>query len=644
MKNTIVLLFITVYCLSSVQATTYPDIREVFNSQINNAEINVPFGTYLLDLKNNQWEYIFGGKKDIVIEGNGSTIICNRQTQALLFRGCSHVTFRNFIIDYDPPCSTQGTITEISNSNRTWTVEIHDGYPTEEFGFDRVQAYGKDTQELIPNFGTANIHNNQYTKLGERTFRFTIEGWNNNPVRVGDFVVLNALSKSSRAHTIVLESCKFMKFENITVYDSNAFSFLEYDGEANHYYRCVATRKTNDPRYPNRLRAGVADAFHSRYAKVGPTVEECTFNYTGDDCIAINGVFYPVCSVYEKDPSISILASVGVSDVRVKTGDSLICVANNGTIRGAAKVTRVREFIPTSAEQQATFSKLGQVLHSSGYTRGIRITLDSFIEGTDVGDVIYSKDRTGNGFKILRNTVGHNRSRAILVKASDGIIEGNTIKNSAMSAIALAPEFYWMEAGCPSNVIIRNNTITNCMYESSMWNIYQFAAIIVVAEAPNGGIAPAGTLNNIAIYDNKIIDCPKPCIGVTSTNGLRIYGNEIRPSSWVRQHGGNLGIPNRYEIFRTATTNVVEEPDATSMPAQKANPNQLLVANNRVFVSGLPAGGDARLEISDLVGKKVSSQSFSLASGASIEHLQKGMFIAVVYCNNMVIPGKIMNN
>jgi len=640
MKNRFAYILFFLLIAGFSKAQNLPDFRAVMNSQINNSEINVPKGTYLLDLTNNQWAYNIRNKTNVVIEGNGSTIICNRQTQALVFANCENVTFRNFIIEYDPPCSTQGTITNMTNNKNTWTVEIHENYPIDGLGMGRIQAYGKDTRELIPNFGTVSASN--YTKIDNRTIQFTIS-WSNNPVQVGDFVSLDVISNNSHAHTIEISSCKNMKFENIIVYDSNCFSFLEYDGEANHYYRCAATRKVNDPKYPqDRLRAGIADAFHSKFAKVGPIVEECNFSHTGDDCIAINGNFYPVFLARESDPSIAVLVSGSTENVRVKLGDTLVCVANNGVIRGKAQVTRVRELIPTIAERQATFQKLANVVSSSSYTNGVRITLDKWIEGSDVGDVIYSQDRIGSGFIVINNYVGHNRSRAILIKSSDGIIEGNTIVNSAMSGIALAPEYYWMEAGCPKNVIIRNNTITNCMFESSMRGTYQYAPLVVVSEAPVGGrFAPAGASYNISIYNNIITDCPRPCIGVTSTDGLFLYDNEIKPATWTRQHGSDRGIVNNNDFFLVACRNVVTEAP-TSLPQITKIDSKLFIKNNRIFVLGESSDENALIEGYDLTGRKIFTKLFSLRDGFFIKSLNKETIVVNVYCKTNVYTAKIV--
>lgn len=147
---------VLILCLMSsgfnICADELLDLRSVLDSQKGNQLINVPKGNYVLDLQNGKNAYVFSNLSGVTIEGNGSTIICNRQNQAFQFTSCQNVNFRNFIIDYDPPCTSQGTIVELSNDKKTLTVELHKGYPLEGITLSsKMLMYGKD-RELIKNF------------------------------------------------------------------------------------------------------------------------------------------------------------------------------------------------------------------------------------------------------------------------------------------------------------------------------------------------------------------------------------------------------------------------------------------------------------------------------------------------------------
>lgn len=635
-------LLILVLCSSALfcKAAGEPDLRRLLDSQINNSVIDIPKGTYLLDLTTSG-AYIFSNKKNVIINGNGSTIICNKQNQAFDFRNCENVTFSNLFIEYDPPCASQGTITQLSADKRTWTVQLHLGYPTEGLDLGRILAYGKNTRELKQNMST--LSTQAITKISDNpaTVRFQLDGWTNpdkNPIETGDFVSFSVYAPgNTQAHTIIITSCKHMKFDNIVVYDSNCFSFLEYDGVQNHYYRCKVTRKLNDPKYPvDRLRSGIADAFHSKFATIGPIIEECTLEYSGDDCIAINGNFYPVYETNKSEKSISFLTtSNSLSGVYVRKDDRFVCVNNDGSIRGRSAVASISTSNVSAQQRAATFAKLSQVTGAENYTYGVKVYLDTWIEGSATGDVIYSDDRIGAGFKVLRNTVGGNRSRAILIKSSEGMIEGNIIRNSAMSGIAIAPEFYWMEGGCPNNVIIRKNTITNCMFDSDMDWTSQFAALVVVSQAPNGQFAPSGSLNNISIYDNTITDCPFPGVGITSTDGVYFANNTMTESSWKRNHGRSFGVKNTQDLYRVNVTRFSSTVDVNSLadtPSDNQD-NSIYMTNGSIHFPILKDGDHAQFDLYDLMGKKLISRSVNPGQDITADFLQQGIYLATIHYN-----------
>lgn len=639
------LLFIgTLFFCCTAMADEYPSLRAVLDSQSGNAVIDIPKGTYILDLVSVRTPYSFNGKKNVAINGNGSTVICNRQSQAFNFVNCENVTFSDLYIEYDPPCSTQGTITAISGA--TWDIEIHEGYPVDHLATGRVQVYGKDTRELVRNYTTTS--GNSLTKTGDRTLRLVV----NNPspsVSPGDFVALDVVAEgNTSAHTIILNSCKHMRLNNIVVYDSNCFSFLEYDCEATRYYRCQVTRKTDDPKYSvQRLRAGIADGIHSKFAKIGPTIEECTIEHSGDDCIAINGNFYPVYRVDEAEKCIYLLTtSSSLSEVRIKTADHVVCVNNNGTVRGKALAEEVGRAVPspTRTEIDGCFGKLTSVVSSGDYRYGVKVKLDDWIEGTNVGDILYSNDRIGSGFKVINNRVGHNRSRAILIKASDGIISGNTIEGSGMSGIALAPEFYWMEAGCSSNVEIAGNTIRNCMFDANMNWTSQAGALVVVAQAPNGAIASPGTFDRIFIHDNVIEGCPRPCVMLTSIKTAYYYDNTIVPDlDMVRTHGRDFGVTNNRDVFQIRNGRIyTEAPDGLTEQASENEKRVGTGENGTLSFPGLPEGKTARISVYDLTGKTVYAGAVTDRGTVSLSFLAKGIYFLSVRCDEIAFSRKVL--
>jgi hypothetical protein len=635
------------FILSNSHAETYPDLRTILNSQINNSVINIPKGTYLLDLISSG-TYSFMSKNNVVINGNGSTIICNRQSQAFQFYNCTNVAFKNLTIEYDPPCSTQGTITKMSSDKRTWDVEIHSGYPIDNLGISRIQAFGKNTLELVRNFGTAT--GSSLTKTSDKTIQLTISGWSNNTVQIGDYVALDALATgTTQPHTIYMWGCKNMELDSIVVYGSNSYSFFEDNCESNHYYRCIVTRQPLNSKYTIQpLRAGIADGIHSRSAKVGPIIEDCRIEYNGDDCIAIHGVFYPVYAVDESNRCVYILISSSVlSNVRINAGDSIICVNNDGNIRGNSATNLIGNTLesPTTSQINACIAKFASINNVNKYIYGVKVKLDNWIPGIASGDILYSKDRIGSGFKVINNNVGHTRSRAILIKASDGIIDGNTIAGCELSGIVVTPQFSWMEAGCSNNVEISNNKIQSCMFRSSLTNSIQAGALVVAALNPMNRFCPAGNLNNISIHDNIIEDCPRPNVVLSSITGVKYYKNAITPSTTIlRNHGNDFGITNINDLWMI---NVLEfSPTYTDVIETKNNLNNVIYIDNNsnIIFSGIRLGESAQMTVYDILGRKTTSAIITSSTGVSLGNLKNGIYLVSIKYNQKVLNKKILLN
>jgi hypothetical protein len=322
------------------------------------------------------------------------------------------------------------------------------------------------------------------------------------------------------------------------------FSIIEHDCDNSTFLNCTITR---NPNYPTksvpRLRSGNGDGIHSKHAVKGPTIEGCRVEYNADDNIAINGRFYPVYKV-DKENSCIYLLSGDNGEVKIGINDQLVIVDNNGPQRGTVLATELSKESPSTEDISNCFGQFTVKLsNASGMKYGTRVKLENWIEGIHVGDLVYSKKHTGSNFVVKNNIVGHTRARGILIKASDGVIDNNTIVGTQLSAIVLAPEFNWMEAGCPSNVEVKNNKIKGCLHASSHSGMVQPGVITVITLNGKGEISEAGASSNISIHDNEIDSCPKPYIVATSTTNLSIFNNRYLNESLItRKHGEKFGI------------------------------------------------------------------------------------------------------
>ena len=126
---------------------------------------------------------------------------------------------------------------------------------------------------------------------------------------------------------------------------------------------------------------------------------------------------------------------------------------------------------------------------------------------------------------------------------------------TAPASVLVAPEWWWLESGSSSDLVIADNHITDC----------RGTAIEVVARGGTGALAPSGAHKNIAIRNNTILNAPLPTIYVTSTDKLVISGNRFKPldlslSRW------NWGQNKPTAIVTEACTHAEVQPEGSNTP------------------------------------------------------------------------------
>ena len=144
-----------------------------------------------------------------------------------------------------------------------------------------------------------------------------------------------------------------------------------------------------------------------------------------------------------------------------------------------------------------------------------RVKLNAPVKNMTPGGWITNASRNCSGFEIKNTYYANIRSRGILVKGSDGLIENCTIYNTGSAGILLAPEFNWMEAAFVHNVTLRNNTLIKNGYgNAGQGAIYVYSMY--------------GRDNrNIVIEGNTIRDCAYWAMDLSCIDGLKVFNNKV---------------------------------------------------------------------------------------------------------------------
>lgn len=521
--------------------------------------VTIPPGRYRVKPQDGQ-HLLLANLNDVQIVADGVEMICSDTIRALTIANCHNVTIRGLIIDYDPLPFTQGKITKISEDKKSYEVELFDGYPSgKTAGTFKYEIFRSDTRTL--RCGDPAVA--QVEMLDPRHLHVT----NNGAIKavVGDLIVTgvnyapwNVITQdvdrySSKHHAVVCDNNVNVHLDNIVLYASHWFGFFEHNCDGSVYAKCRIDRRPADTdiikRGSPRLRSLNADAFHSTRASKGPTYIDCFAQYMGDDAINIHGDYHMITDC--RDAELRVLAR---DDLNIASGDLVELFTYDGKRLPDAMVMKVERDGKINEEEKAFLAKqrLREIYRCRWNAEAWKITLDRDVKAPR-GSMIISLRHAGNGFLIQDCEFGFNRSRGLLIRASDGKIVGNKLVENGMPAILIGAECFWLEGGNSRNVEIRNNTIIDC----------QNTAILVEG---SGGLsarkrADIGTYRNIAIIGNSMTNCPLPNIAANSVDGLIVKKNVFQSPRGLKsgQDPATLhAVQTENSIHNSASNNVVK--------------------------------------------------------------------------------------
>jgi Right handed beta helix region len=430
----------------------------------------IPPGTYRIAPRGGGSHLEFRDMSDFEIDATGVQLVFTDQTRGgIEFRNCRNVRFHGASIRYQVPPFTQGVVAAIAPDGTWYDVRLDPGYPA---NFDDPRyfpahaiGYLFDRRTRLWKTGTYDLYGERLERLARGRFRVY---WNRpagpalHPVAIGDLMAFRGAGQ----HNIAIANCARMALTGITIYNAGVFAVWEVEGDGDSRYNIAVKRgprpagARTDP-----LLSSTADAFHSVNVRKGPTLENCDFESMGDDGIAIHGTFSLVFAVRGN--------ALVINRSTFRPGDPLRLFDPDGRPAGEAVVRSIRalaDFQNTKKSRRVTLSD-----PTSGPY--FEVTLDRPLQA-DFDYLASNPAAMGSGYVLRNNTIRNHRARGMLLKAENGLVEGNTVEGSTMGGIVLTPEFWWNEAGYSRNVTVRNNTIRHVAYAPEQVGAVELAAIV----------------------------------------------------------------------------------------------------------------------------------------------------------------------
>jgi len=482
----------------------------------------VPKGRYELDAPSGAATCIsVEGVDGVEIDFSGSDLVARRRIGVLQLSCCTNVTVRNASVDYANLPFTQALVEKVDGDG-SWDVRVIPGYPIpneDELSSGAVfpiQAYDGRTHELRNPLRFRD--GVKIVRTGDDTYR--IESGKDRRGAVGDIAVWSIRDKAVPfiGGVVWLRDCAGCMVEDVTVYATprGACGFYESGAYGNVYRRCALVRRPSDSDFVKRgcrrLRSGDHDAFNSRISDRGPIVDGCTFQYHCDDCVNISGLYAFV--IAQRGRELHVVAPYGGAPC---IGDGDICqvMRADGTCPPDVSAVSVRELRATTADERAAIGR--EFLWPGLADRMTRVFSLVIAEDRDVpyGSMVMSERRQGNGFVIRNCTMGRNRARGLLVKASGGLVESNLIERVECEAVHSCPEYEFMEGGCSRNLVVRGNVMVG-----------NGGGVLVSGTNGRHKPLPLGAHSDIEIVDN-VISGSWTGVKVVGCTNLVVRGNRI---------------------------------------------------------------------------------------------------------------------
>lgn len=514
------------------------------------SEITIQPGVYRLKSTPKGGHIYLEGVKDFTINGYGVTILMQTNaTSAFRLVDCENVTINGFSTDHDRRVMFQGQIYNIDPDGFYLDVAIDPGFQMDHKRLISTgmmgAIYSHETGCMVEGTTTITIDPKQIAQLGSNTYRINGKKTAGQPnIQVGDYVGAWGYQV---APSYSLKGCK-----EVTLKDANIWGGMcvitDVDGEGNNQFYNIKT--TCGPRplgaITDRIVAVHGDGLHTTANRVGPKMENSVFEHLLDDGTNIHGHYGKVMGI-ERD---KVILGYGEGQRLFWKGDDLRFY-NPTTEENSALIVKSCELLESYTPKDEYVQNVGAATFRP--YKYFAVTLESGKRNFKVGDWVINRNWTSSGYWFKNCTFRDSRSRALLIKSSDGLIENCTVSNGAAYGLWIAPEFDWLESGYSENVVIRN-----CTFHSSGWMYKDSAGLTISGGEGKGqdhdniiveGCTFYGNHNNdlwmsegknFVIRNNKFLSDPDynatNTIRLSNIDGVTVSGNTYeagRPSTVV---------------------------------------------------------------------------------------------------------------
>tara|TARA_Y100001970_G_C14254917_1_gene874544 strand:- start:6090 stop:7844 length:1755 start_codon:yes stop_codon:yes gene_type:complete len=400
------------------------------------------------------------GFSDLTIRGKGpqtELIMSDSKADGIVINSSSAVRIEQLSIDYQPLPYTQGSVVVANEKDRTFDIQIDEGFNspltenlvTQKGRKTRAYLFRPSDNKLTSRFSDQyplKVDGNLEKRL-EKTSDGNYRFFSVNSV-THDFVGYKVVVVGrSRYDAIKVNDSSKVTINAVDIYSSPSTGFKI----RNSVGRTIVSNSRIIPK-PNseRLLSTNADGLHAKFNRAPIILKNSHMEAMGDDGVNIGGAYQ---GIYKQLADNILL----VEPHRTLKKDDTITVTNRKT--GVVKSVAIIKEVERVSYDERDLMKL--TLKSS--VKSVITVNDG--AAVDDSDQITSINTTGQNSLIMNNRFKNIRGRGIMLHGEYSIVKGNHFASFRGPGVVIGPDFWWGESSSASHSIIKDNT-----FDDIYWN------------------------------------------------------------------------------------------------------------------------------------------------------------------------------
>lgn len=484
--------------------------------------------------------FLLRGLENVVLDGNGSTLVIHGRITPFLLDGCKNVTIRNFNVEYAGKYHIEALLEEVGDGKLCFNTGKYKG--NYEIVDKTVRVYGENFESrfddgitLMQEFDAktcAPMYNGALI-LAQVAERLTLEektcmnmnlfgvektdvGFNLYQKGIDEYIHENSVfimsAEKRLCQVIGINSSEKVNLSDLNIYNSPAMGIICQLSSDITLTRVRVRRKDES----SPLVTTLADATHFVNCYGLIKISDCVFENMMDDAVNIHGIYTEVCSA--KDNTLTLKLRHG----------------QQAGFLPYAKCDRIRIYNKNTIESRGEFTVSDAKLDDD-FT--VTLFLAETVQGIEPGD--HAENITKNpDVSITRVKTGRNRPRGFLLSSSGKVeVSDCEFYNCAQAIFIAGDTTFWFEAGSVRDVCIKDNVFYDCNYTYDDYPVEirpEFAA--TEGKYYHG---------NVRICNNRFCGFTGTIVKAYSVDGLVVEGNRVLPSGNYKKRADFVPVDTR---------------------------------------------------------------------------------------------------